>query len=287
LNSTHLEHHPYAGKTVVLTTKHKKLELIAPILESALGVSVVLHEADTDLLGTFVGDVERLNPARQTVIEKARLGTAALGQSLGIASEGTIGPDPSLPFARSDIEYVGFVDLDLGIEVVESYRSMDIVAGEIITEPGADITEILNRVDFPNHKLIVAPHRGERSTAIKGIGDIAELNSSIASLSAKSSDGKVIVQSDLRAHNSPSRQANIRQAALALARRLRALCPECKTPGWGLVGYEKGLDCSSCGELVEHAVRAEIFGCAKCSHKEIGKPISLEADPSICNGCNP
>lgn len=287
MSSKNLEHHPYAGRTVVLTTKHQKLELIGPILESDLGVSVVLHEADTDLLGTFVGDVERLYPPRQTVIEKARLGTLALGQSLGIASEGTIGPDPSLPFARSDIEYVGFVDLDLGIEIVESYRSMDIVAGEIVTEPGADITEFLNRVDFPNHKLIVVPNRGDRSTAIKGIGGLDELIKAIASQSVNSPDGKVIVQSDLRAHYSPSRQRNIEQAALALACRLRALCPECKSPGWGLVGYEKGLDCSSCGEFVEHAIRAEVLGCAKCTHQEIGKPISLEADPSICNGCNP
>ena len=287
MNSKNLEHHPYAGRTVVLTTKHQKLELIAPIFESEVGLHVVLHEADTDLLGTFVGDVERLHPARQTAIEKAKLGTAALGQGLGIASEGTIGPDPSLPFARSDIEYVGFVDVNLGIELVESYRSLDIVAGEIITESGEDISEFLNRVDFPNHKLIVVSNRGDRSKAVKGIGDLEELYGSIASLSAKSLDGKVIVQSDLRAHCSPSRQENIKQAALALARRLRALCPECKTPGWGLVGFDKGLDCSSCGEFVEHAARSEIFGCAKCAHKETKNPIALEADPSICNGCNP
>lgn len=287
MSSKNLEHHPYSGRTVVLTTKHKKLELIAPIFESELGLDVVLYEADTDLLGTFVGDVERIHPARQTAIEKAKLGTAALGQGLGIASEGTIGPDSYLPFARSDIEYVGFVDVNLGIELVESFRSLDIVAGEIITEPGEDISEFLKRVDFPNHKLIVVSNRGDRSKAVKGIGDLEELYGSIASLSAKSLDGKVIVQSDLRAHCSPSRQENIKQAALALARRLRALCPECKTPGWGLVGFDKGLDCSSCGELVEHAVRAEVFGCAKCAQKETKNPIALEADPSICNGCNP
>ena len=287
MSSRNVVGHPYAGKKVVLTTKHQKFDLIAPILESEIGLTVILHEADTDLLGTFVGDVARKHSAAKTVFEKARLGTAALDESLGIASEGTIGPDPALPFARSDIEYVGFIDLNLGIEIVESYRSLEIVAGESVAGPGSDLTDFLKKIDFPHHKLIVIPNRGDRSLAVKGIGDLVALKNAIAKLANLSSDSKVLVQSDLRAHCSPSRQQNIQHAAVKLANRLRSLCSECGTPGWGLVGYERGLDCSSCGEQVAKAISAEVYGCAKCTHKEVGKQIAPEADPSICIGCNP
>jgi hypothetical protein len=287
LNTKTPEPHPYQGKRVVLTTKHEKLDLIAPILNAELGMEVLLHEADTDLLGTFSGEVERTLSASQTAITKVRIGTTNLGLSLGVASEGTVGPDRLLPFLRSDTEYIAFVDLDRGMELVEEFRSLEIVAGEIVTEPGSDISEFLERVDFPNHKLIVSPNLGDRSRSLKGLGNKQDLEAAIELLAKDSIDGKVLVQSDLRAHCCPSRQENIRQAARNLAKRLKSLCPSCNTPGWGKVGYEKGLDCSACGEYVEKAIRAEVLGCAKCSHREVKDSGENKADPSICDGCNP
>lgn len=90
----------------MLTTKHQKLDLIAPILERELGMKMVLHEADTDELGTFSGEIERTSPALETASQKAKIGMKALGLPLGIASEGSIGPDPLMPFMKSDIEYL-------------------------------------------------------------------------------------------------------------------------------------------------------------------------------------
>lgn len=287
MNTETPEHHPYHGKKIALTTKHEKFDLIAPILHAELGVEVILHEADTDLLGTFSGEVERTLTASQAAITKARIGTNNLGLSLGVASEGTIGPDRLLPFQRSDTEYVALVDLNLGIAIVEEFRSLEIVAGEIETEPGSDISEFLERVDFPNHKLIVSPNLGDRSRSLKGLGNKQDLEAAIKQLAKDSTDGKVLVQSDLRAHCSPSRQENIRQAARNLATRLKSLCPSCDTPGWGKVGYEKGLDCSACGEYVEKAIRADVLGCAKCAYQVERDSGRTKADPSICDGCNP
>jgi hypothetical protein len=287
LSTENPEPHPYQGRQIVLTTKHGKLDLIAPILAAELGLEAVLHEADTDLLGTFSGEVERTLTASQAAITKARIGTTNLGLSLGIASEGTIGPDRLLPFLRSDTEYIALVDLDLGIELVEEFRSLEIIAGEMVTEPGLDISEFLERVDFPNHRLIASPNIGERSKSLKGLSDRKDLETAVNQVAKESKDGKVLLQSDLRAHCSPSRQENIRQAVRILAQRLKSLCPSCKCPGWGKVGYEKGLDCSACGEYVEKAFRAEVLGCAKCSHREVKDSGESKADPSICDGCNP
>lgn len=278
---------PYSNQTVVLTTKHQKLDLIAPILERELGMKLVLHEADTDELGTFSGEIERTSTASETATQKAKIGMKALGLPLGIASEGSIGPDPLMPFMKSDIEYLSFIDNEREIEIILTHRSLEIIAGEIVTEPGVDIGSFLERVDFPNHKLIVVPNVADKTLAIKGIGTLVELKSAILLLAGQSKDGKVLLQSDLRAHCSPSRQQNIKRAAELLAARINSPCPKCQCPGWGVTGYLKGLDCADCGEAVTKAIRAEISSCVKCPFELIGEHLAQFADPSTCDSCNP
>lgn len=279
--------HPYVGRKIVLTTKHGKLPLIAPILEAELGVQVVLHEADTDQLGTFTGEVERTLSPQEAAIAKAKLGVVALDLDLGIASEGSIGSDPLAPFIQSDIEYIALVDLSRGIEVVERYRSLQIIAGEIATTAGSDLSDFLRKVDFPNHKLIVRPNDKSGEKPIKGISTLEELEQAIDSLSGKSKDGKALVQSDLRAHCSPSRQQNIVQATQLLVKRIQTPCPSCASPGFGFVRFERGLDCSACGELVKSAPKFEVFGCVNCPIEQAGSQLAELADPSSCEGCNP
>jgi hypothetical protein len=279
--------HPYSGQVVVLTTKHEKLALIAPIIEVELGVKIVLHVGDTDQFGTFTGEIERTLSPQEAAIAKAKLGMSALGASLGIASEGSIGPDPLIPFTRSDIEYIALVDLDRDIEIVERYRSLQITAGEIVTEPGFDISSFLAKVDFPNHKLIAKPNDTKVAKTIKGIGALRDLEQAIENLASQSTDRKVFLQSDLRAHCSPSRQQNIIQATWLLAKRLNTLCPSCDCPGFGGKRYERGLYCSGCGELVATAVKFEVSGCVRCPFEETGPQLAEFADPSRCAGCNP
>jgi hypothetical protein len=279
--------HPYSGRVIVLTTKHEKLSLMAPILEAELDLKVVLHEGDTDQYGAFTGEIERTLSPREAAIAKAKLGMIALGARLGIASEGSIGPDPMMPFSRSDIEYIALVDLDRDLEIVERYRSLRITAGETVTEPGFDISSFLAKVDFPKHKLIAKPNDAEDAKSIKGIGTVSDLEKAIYDLSAQSRDGQVLLQSDLRAHCSPSRQQNIIQATQLLARRVKALCPSCENPGFGETKYERGLDCYECGEWVSTAPKYLISACVKCSFEKRGEQLAMRADPSNCNGCNP
>ena len=50
----------FKGRKLVIATKHEKEKVIAPILEKELGVKCfVAPDLDTDLLGTFTGEVER------------------------------------------------------------------------------------------------------------------------------------------------------------------------------------------------------------------------------------
>ena len=47
-------------------------------------------DADTDVLGTFTGDVPRPGSPFETAVAKARIGMGLTGCSLGLASEGTM-----------------------------------------------------------------------------------------------------------------------------------------------------------------------------------------------------
>ena len=279
--------HPYAGQPIVLTSKHKKLHLIAPPFTEQLGCTVQELNLDTDQLGTFTGEIERTAPPRETAIAKARLGMRATGLQLGIASEGSIGADPLIPFMQSDIEHLVLVDDARNIIISESHRSFDIIAEITTVAPGDDLTQFLIDADFPNHALIVRPHSSTTRDAIKGITDHAQLRDAITSRAALSPDGMVVIESDLRAMHSPSRQQNIAEVARQLAARVAQLCPACHLPGWGRVGYERGLNCDACGREQPNALRQERLGCVDCDHTELGTVLATTLDPANCGGCNP
>lgn len=279
--------HPYFSKSVVLTTKHEKYPLVAPAFSRILQLKILEHAADTDQLGSFSGEIERKLPPRETAILKAKIGMNELGLTLGLASEGSIGPDPLIPFMKSDIEYLVLVDSENELVITEVYRSFEITAGQLVTRPDEDITQFLQKVDFPNHKLITRSNSGAVKNVIKGIGNLIDLKKAIRLGANESGDGMVLIQSDLRAHCSPTRQNNIRQAAELLAKRVVSCCPHCQLPGWGSVGYEKGLECSLCGSDVPTAIKCEIFGCVKCDYREVGDALKDYADPAQCDYCNP
>ncbi len=277
--------HPYFDQQVVLATQHGKGEVIAPEFAAILGIRVNEFLLDTDSLGTFSGDVERIGTPKEVVIQKAKLGIEHSGYLFGLASEGSIGTDPFIPFINSDIELMAFIDVERDLTIVENLRSTAIIAAGTSVRKYSDIEDFLVRVDFPHHKLIIKSPEKKHSYIIKGIGDRATLDRSLAE--AFKEFPEVIIESDLRAHCSPSRMANIAKLANKLALRLSDQCPECNTPGWGVVDYERGLPCSECSEISEEAAKAEILGCFKCTFSQRGKVIAESIDPSRCDLCNP
>ena len=279
--------HPYAGQPIVLTSKHRKLHLIAPPFTEQLGCTLQELNLDTDQLGTFTGEIERTAPPLETAIAKARLGMRATGLQLGIASEGSIGADPLIPFMQSDIEHLVLVDDERNIVISESYRSFDIIAETVTVAPGNNLTDFLATADFPHHALIVRPHSSTTLDAIKGITDHAQLRDAITACVALSPDGLVVIESDLRAMHSPSRQQSITEVARLLAARVAQLCPACHLPGWGRVSHERGLRCSACSREQPNALRQERLGCVGCDHTELGTVLATTLDPANCGGCNP
>jgi hypothetical protein len=267
-----------------MPTMHDKGRLIAPAFKEILELKIEEVDVDTDVLGTFSGEVERVGTPLETAIKKARLGIDATGIPYAVASEGSVGPDPLVPFINANIEIMVFIDDELGIKVHSTHKSNDILAFTTDTTK-TDLQKLLTKFDFPNHALIVKPKIG--TGAIKGIRNLLDLEKAIAQSRAASTDGEAIIESDLRAMSSPSRQRNISAAGLKLAQRLAQICPECSIPGWGLTTYIKGVECSECGELSQEAVRQEVLGCVACEFTALGAVINLTLDPSRCMSCNP
>lgn len=282
--------HPYKGHTVALATKHQKEEVLGPIFQSSLGLKIfVPPNLDTDLLGTFSGEIQRIGTPHEVAIKKARWGMRVSSLSLGLASEGSFGPDPRLMFVPSDHELLAFVDDNLGIEVIEQVIDLETNYGSQSAKTLDDLADFLVRAKFPSHGLIVEPNSGfQVGYLFKGITDPADLHKAIAACAAVSHDGLARVQTDMRAHMNPSRRAVLRQVAQKLVLRLATLCPQCATPGWGMVDSVKGLPCEWCHSETS-LTRQEVYGCVKCDYRDVTpRNDGLQFAPaSLCPSCNP
>lgn len=267
-----------------MPTKHNKAQLVTKHFNDILAMQVQEVVVDTDVFGTFSGEIERVGTPLETAVKKARVGIETTGNPFAIASEGSVGPDPIFGFINANIETMVFVDDELGIQVHETIKSNDIVAFSTTTIKN-DLEEFLKKADFPNHALIVKPNSGQG--AIKGIRDLVGLKEAIRKSQDLSADGEAIIESDLRAMCSPSRQKNISAVALKLVQRLAVTCPDCQTPGWGLTSYTRGVECSECGDFSTDAISREVLGCFKCEYTALGAVINVTLDPARCMSCNP
>lgn len=282
---------PYAGVRAVLATMHGKEAAIAPVLFHRLGLVVDTAPAlDTDVLGTFTGEIPRVGNIRDAAIAKARLGMTATGWPIGIASEGSYGPHPHIPFMAAGVELLVLVDDTRSIVVSEHLVEDLPVYEHVFAESIDDLRGFLDRIKFPDHAVIVKPADsgiGEGSVK-KGIRTTDDLASAIVQCSACSRDGKALIQTDMRAHMNATRMASLSRLASAFARRIATPCPACAMPGYGRVGTEIGLPCEDCGTPSIMA-RHRIFGCSTCEHSEKRpRPDGrTHAGPGCCPRCNP
>lgn len=277
--------HPYIGLKVALPTKHKKGEAVRAGFKGILEIDLVEVEVDTDQLGTFSGEVARRGTPLETAIRKADLGAKSSGLKYAIASEGTISNDAQVPILISDVEVMVFKDYEEDLVIVESHRSFEINAARFETIDGNDIDHFLAQADFPNHGIIAMGVDIKRTKPIKGITNHHALTSAIKTI--RQNSPKVILENDFRAHFSPSRMVNIKETAKRLAMRISSQCSSCNSPGWGVVGYEKGVNCQACKRLNPDAIHREILGCVRCDHRTTGEILFESLPAERCIWCNP
>lgn len=274
------EHGIYRGRRIVLATRHGKEKAIAPAFADALKVELAVPaDLDTDRLGTFTGDVQRAGTMREAALAKARMGMEASGLSVAIASEGSFGPHPAIPFLAAGHELLVFVDEERGLQIFEehisertNFQALEMTRGE------ADIGAFLARVGFPDHALVV--RSGQQ--LVKGVRSPAHLGQLLKA------GGPVRIETDMRAHMNPTRMAEIARVAERLARRIATPCPACGQPGFGITRTEPGLACPECGAPTALA-SGVVETCALCPHEQRRpRPDGrLTATPAECPECNP
>jgi hypothetical protein len=280
---------PYAGCCVVLTTKHQKSIALAPPFEKILGAGMLEYVVDTDQLGTFSGEIERKGTALEAVRKKCEWSIKKTKADYALASEGSFGPHPMIPFIASDREILYFIDKKrkFHLYVTDVYTETNYQMGEISSLD--ELKQFAEKTQFPSHALIVRPFpRDIKQSIFKGIQTLADLEAAFLEARSFSPARTVWVETDMRAHLNPTRMNMIGSLGEKLAQRLICLCPQCHTPGWGKIDIEVGLPCSWCGTETEE-IKAEIFGCTKCRYKESRFPAhgKEKAEPGQCPYCNP
>lgn len=287
MKSTSPPYIDYANQRISLLTQHGKERVIAQVLDPALGCHVeCVTGYDTDQLGSFSRDIPRDGTQIDAARKKARIGMALSGLPLGLASEGSFGPDPYTGMLPWNVEILVFIDGERDIEVVGHAQGAARHA-HLLTNDWQASVAFTSEADFPRHQLVVRPESENDSRMKKGIATWEGLEAAFAWAKTQSANGMVFLENDLRAHANPSRMERIREAAEDLVARLKSRCPACGAPGFWMVERIAGLPCADCG-IPTRETRADVYGCVKCAHREVrerAKP--SHADPSRCDYCNP
>lgn len=277
----------FKGQKIALLTQHGKETVLKPALDSALGCDVQhITGFDTDLLGTFTRDIDRAGTQTNALRNKARKGMELSGLSIGVASEGSFGPDPFTGMLTWNIEQVILIDEERGLEVTGTAQ-MVARCGETLAETWEQATTFALANGFPSHQMVIRSQKKNVCTFYKGIYDWTTLETRFKEAQKACADGKVWMESDLRAFANPTRMENIRRATVDLVKRLKSECPTCSMPGFWRAQNLPGLSCRACGAPT-HLPRGEVWKCVWCAHSDTTfKPSTESAEPKHCQVCNP
>lgn len=277
----------FEGRNLLIVTKHQKETVIAPLLQTVIGVNCFTSDAfDTDSLGTFSGEIKRVNDALTTLRNKCVMGYNATNCDLVVASEGSFGPHPTLFFAHADEELIMLKDFKNDLEIVAREISLETNFSGKKIENKSDLLEFAKRVQFPSHKIILKPEENNFSIVYKDIESEIELIEKYNFM--KNEFSTVYAETDMRAMNNPTRMKVIEKATYKLIEKIKSLCPNCKTPGFDIVKANPGLPCENC-LLPTRSTISYLFQCKICAFEEekmYPRGVQHE-DPTYCDNCNP
>jgi hypothetical protein len=265
---------------LLLSSKHRK-ERILQCLFEPLGVRLFTPNGfDTDAYGTFCGETPRIEGPKQTVKEKCLAGMHFANQRQGLASEGSFGPHPSIPFLTINEEILIYIDLDQDLEIYGQSSSFDVCNQHLTYREEGQLESFLERIDFGAQGLVLK-NALNHETIDKGITERSTL------MERMEKHPEWHIETDLRAHLNPKRQKNIIQAAQDLIDRMHRLCPSCQHPDFSVRRYSGHLNCSWCGNPTESYAFLE-YDCQHCSFQHTTKrPDRTLEDPQYCQHCNP
>ena len=277
----------FKGRRLVIATKHRKESVIAPLLEDHLGVECFIpSDFDTDALGTFTGEIERKEDALTTVRKKCLLAMEITNCDLGIASEGSFGTHPTIFMAHADDEILIFIDKKNNLEIIVRELSLDTNFNAATISSFQNLVDLVKTVGFPEHGIILKNTKEEVPNVVKGIQSWELLEESYHKLSVNNS--LVVAETDMRAMYNPTRMKVIQKATLKLVDKIKSICPQCTTPGFGVVKIISGLPCEWCSSPT-NSTKSHIYQCQKCNFEQekMFPNDKKTEDPMYCDRCNP
>ncbi|MGE5655688.1 MAG: DUF6671 family protein [Actinomycetota bacterium] len=279
------------NRTAVLATMHQKERAIAPILEAELGIKIrVPPDFNTDIFGTFTREVKRLGTQIEAARLKAEKAIELTGETLALASEGTFGPHPAIPYLPSNREIVLLLDRANHLEIIgESFSTETNYSHQLVSSLD-EANDFAKTVGFPEHALVIifGDKAESQCEIIKGITTEKQLTEAVRKGLKQSLTGKIHIETDMRAMYNPTRMKNIANATLNLIQKINQLCPDCTWPGFDVVERKRGLPCGLCS-FPTPLTRSLLYQCKKCgfSQEELFPDGKATADPSLCEYCNP
>lgn len=277
----------FQNRKIIIATKHEKEKVIAPVLERELGVICFTDKNfDTDIFGTFTGEVERTLDPIATAREKCLKAMEANNCDLGIASEGSFGAHPAIFFVPADDEFLIFIDKKNGLEIIAKELSTDTNYNSTEIKNEDELWSFADMAGFPEHGLILRQSADIKFEIFKGINDVKLLKEIFHKMMSKYPT--VFVETDMRAMYNPTRMKVIEKATQKLVKKIKSTCPQCHTPGFDITEIKKGLICGLC-KMPTNSTLSHIFTCQKCQFtKEEKYPHNkISEDPMYCNFCNP
>jgi hypothetical protein len=276
----------FEKRNILIVSKHKKEEVISPFFAKYFNSNCfVSNHFDTDILGTFCGEIDRKEDPISTLRKKCIMGLENSSFDIAIGSEGSFGSHPMIFFAAYSEEYMMIYDKKNQIEIIAKESTTNTNFNEKVV---SDIEELLifaKEAKFPSHGLILKSIEGE-TIIKKGIIELNELKSAFNELKKINKD--ILVLTDMRAMFNPTRMKILKKLTLKLIKKIKSTCKKCNYPGFDVAEVKKGLPCEACN-LPTDSTLSYINKCNNCLYEEIQWFPNKKKyeDPMYCNFCNP
>ena len=203
--------------------------------------------------------------AVETARNKCLRAMELTGCDIGVASEGSFGPDPVTFCASADDEILIFIDKANELEIIVRKVSLETNFGGRQVTSESELLEFADSAQFPSHGLILRGTRDDNQQVFKGISSKNDLIDTFRKLSEVA--GSAYVETDMRAMHNPTRMKVIGDAATKLAAKIMSRCPECDTPGFGIADRRNGLKCNICGSQTRSTLSL-VHRCIRCGFEK-------------------
>ncbi len=272
----------FKGRKAVIATKHSKETVMQPLLNEHLGIDCfTIPGFDTDVFGTFAGEVERVLSPIDTLRAKINAALDMSQQDLGFGNEGSFGPHPQIPFIPCGLELVMMIDRKHKLEIVASNLTTETNFRQETINNIQALETFLQSIDFPSHAVIL---KQENNAGLKkGINNWEDLYQASQALGLETN--ALIAEPDMRALFNPTRMETIKATTQMLVDKILQQCPECHMPGFGDEQKISGLPCEWCGEATD-LMKQKIIVCQHCQY-QVSYEVDQKASPMYCNQCNP